>query len=109
MSHAVASLLIHFQGVARKAVAGTAYSDPSRSSAAVTSGGDEGTPGHAVPSLQEILNKKTGYEAEAEEGSQLNGDDLAAELDGLDFDDDNSGSNEGGSLEGDDDDDIDLR
>jgi hypothetical protein len=103
-------LPVFFQGVARKAVADTAYSEPSRPSTAA----DKGTAGQGhVPSLQEILSKKTGYEAEAEEGAQLDGDELAAELDDLDFgDDENSGSNdhdENGSLEDDDDDDVDLR
>ena len=99
-----------FQGVARKAVADTAYSEPSIATSAGKGGGaDERTTGPgAVPSLQEILNKKTGYEADAEEGAHLDGDDLAAELDNLDFDDDDhSGSND--PLEDEDDDDIDLR
>jgi hypothetical protein len=92
----------------------TAYSEPSRAASASGGGGGGNGKGNTgpgdVPSLQEILKRKTGYEAEAEEGAQLDGDELAAELDDLDFgDDENSGSNDHDDDGDDDDDDIDLR
>jgi len=68
---------------------------------------DEGQPPQqqAKDSLQDVLNMKTGYEQEAKEGETLDGDALASELDGLDFDlGDGAGSDE--DL---DDDDFDLR
>jgi len=56
-----------------------------------------------LPSLKELEKKKTGYEAEAAEGSNLNPADLNAELDALDFGDDDDEDNDLS------DDDFDLR
>jgi hypothetical protein len=61
-------------------------------------------------SLQELVGMKTGYEEETEAGKDLNPDDLAAELDNLDFDLDDSGNGNGDDHDdSDDDSDIDLR
>jgi hypothetical protein len=61
-------------------------------------------------SLQELMGMKTGYEQETEAGKDMNPDDLAAELDDLDFDLDESGNGNGGDNDdSDDDSDIDLR
>jgi hypothetical protein len=89
--------------VARKAVGDTAAA-ASAGSSDRSAAGPSAAAAEAGGSLQEILAKKTGYEEEAEQGAHLDGDELAAELDGLDF----GGGSEDGSLE-DDDDGFDLR
>lgn len=69
-------------------------------------------------SLQELASMKTGYEAEVEQGANLDSDVLADELDALDFDlgddDNDGGADQGGGFGNDDDsleddDDFDLR
>ena len=61
-------------------------------------------------SLQELAGMKTGYEAEVQQGANLDGDALANELDALDFDlddDDDDDAKGGGVGFGDDDDSLD--
>ncbi|KAL7561121.1 hypothetical protein ACA910_009384 [Epithemia clementina (nom. ined.)] len=56
--------------------------------------------------LSDLMNMKTGYEKEIQEGAQLEPTELLAELDNLDFGD---SDNDGGVDDDDDDDDFDLR
>lgn len=103
---------IRVSGVARKHV-------PDTTSGAATAGKTKGKKEKAVKpekSLKELANLKTGYEAEVQEGANLDGDALANELDALDFDglgdDDDDDDNKAGYGDDDDsleDDEFDLR
>lgn len=79
----------------------TASSKPKKKSPSRREKEETPPPPKEETSLQDLLNKPTGYEAEAEAGANMDGDALAAELNGLDFGDDGE--------EELDDDDFDLR
>jgi len=98
---------LRVSGVARKSVP--------ESRATASSGGGSKKSDKPEKPLQDILSQKTGYEQEAAEGANLDGDALASELDNLDFALSDSDSDIGGAGGGADeldeleDDDIDLR
>jgi Soluble NSF attachment protein, SNAP len=87
---------IRLSGVARKTVGDTVSSDSKDKKSKLT---DEVSSKQPEPSLNEILNMKTGYEGEVAEGANLDSAALNNELDALDLGDDDD-------LE---DDDFDLR
>jgi len=101
---------LRVSGVARKNVEDTTMEAPAakpkpkkkpspKKKKAPPSDGLTPSPAKEEDTLQDLLTKKTGYEKEAQEGENLDSDALAAELDGLDF----------GEEEELDDDELDLR